>query len=232
MLGVFVGLGIDPRRPRPTTPAVLAVLGGIAMVAIRDSAPLALVLMAARHCRRRDRRRVCRLAARRAGRFRARAAGVRHRLAAAARRRRRVRVAVGGVCRAARRDCVELRRRPRQSAHRAASRLLPASASRRDAPGGRRIDHVFDRGARGAGDRGGVPRGRPACHRSVSRVGRCGGDRSGARRVPGSRCGDSTGRRRAHRRRDGGDSPAWAGGAGRRARHGARARLHARSSRW
>ena len=45
MLGVFIGLGIDLRRPRPSTPAALAVVGGIAMAAIRDSSPVALVLM-------------------------------------------------------------------------------------------------------------------------------------------------------------------------------------------
>ena len=46
MLGVFVGLGIDPQRPRLTTPAVLAVLGGLAMAAVRGSSPLELVFMA------------------------------------------------------------------------------------------------------------------------------------------------------------------------------------------
>lgn len=45
MLGVFIGLSIDPRRPRPTTPAVLAVLGGIIMIALRDSAAVALLLI-------------------------------------------------------------------------------------------------------------------------------------------------------------------------------------------
>ena len=45
MLGVFIGLGIDPRRPRPTSPAVLAVLGVIAMAALRDASPFARVLM-------------------------------------------------------------------------------------------------------------------------------------------------------------------------------------------
>jgi hypothetical protein len=45
MLGVFIGLGIHPRKPRPTTPAVLAVLGGIGMAAIRDSSPIALGLI-------------------------------------------------------------------------------------------------------------------------------------------------------------------------------------------
>lgn len=47
MLGVFIGLGVDPRRPRLTTPALLAVLGGIVMVAIRDATPAALLLAAA-----------------------------------------------------------------------------------------------------------------------------------------------------------------------------------------
>ena len=46
MLGVFIGLGIDPRRPRPTSPLVLAMLGGIAITTLRDASPLALVLMA------------------------------------------------------------------------------------------------------------------------------------------------------------------------------------------
>lgn len=46
MLGVFVGLGIDARRPQWNTPAVLAVLGGLAMAALRESSPVALVLMA------------------------------------------------------------------------------------------------------------------------------------------------------------------------------------------
>ncbi len=48
--------------------------------------------------------------------------------------------------------------------------------------------------------------GRPV-DRSVSGLGGCGGDRSGARRLPWSGCGDSTGCGRAHRRRDAGDSP-------------------------
>lgn len=47
MLGVFIGLGVDPRRPRLTTPALLAVLGGIVMVAIRDPTPAGLLLAAA-----------------------------------------------------------------------------------------------------------------------------------------------------------------------------------------
>lgn len=46
MLGVFIGLGLDPRRPRLTTPAVLAAIGGIAMVTMRDSSPAALALIA------------------------------------------------------------------------------------------------------------------------------------------------------------------------------------------
>jgi hypothetical protein len=45
MLGVFIGLGIHPRRPRPTTPAVLALLGGIVMAAVRDPSPVALGLI-------------------------------------------------------------------------------------------------------------------------------------------------------------------------------------------
>ena len=57
MLGVFIGLAIDVQRLQPgspnptamaapTSPAVLAVFAGIAMVAIRDSSPIALALMA------------------------------------------------------------------------------------------------------------------------------------------------------------------------------------------
>ena len=46
MLGVFIGLAINPRRPRPTAPAVMAVLGGLAMAALRDATPLAQVLTA------------------------------------------------------------------------------------------------------------------------------------------------------------------------------------------
>ena len=42
MLGVFIGLDIHLRQPRPTTPAVLAVLGGIAMATVRDSSPIVL----------------------------------------------------------------------------------------------------------------------------------------------------------------------------------------------
>lgn len=45
MLGVFVGLGIASRRPALTTPAALALLGGIAIAALRDTAPSAMVLM-------------------------------------------------------------------------------------------------------------------------------------------------------------------------------------------
>ena len=44
MLGAFIGLAIDPRRVRPTAPAVLAVLGGIAMASLRDASPLAQLL--------------------------------------------------------------------------------------------------------------------------------------------------------------------------------------------
>ena len=105
------------------------------------------------HRRRRHRRRVCWLAAGRAGRLRSRAAGVRHRIAAAGRRRRCLHVALRRICRAARRDCVELRRRPCEGAHRSAPRLLSASAVRRDAARGRRIDHVLGRSARSAGHR-------------------------------------------------------------------------------
>jgi hypothetical protein len=43
MLGVFVGLGIDPWRPRPTTPFVLAALGGLVLAALRDSSPVTLI---------------------------------------------------------------------------------------------------------------------------------------------------------------------------------------------
>lgn len=45
MLGVFIGLDIQLRHLRPTTPAVLAVLGGIAMIAVRDSSPIVLGLI-------------------------------------------------------------------------------------------------------------------------------------------------------------------------------------------
>jgi hypothetical protein len=46
MLGVFVGLAVDARRPRLTTPAVLAMLAGLAMAALRDPSPIGLALMA------------------------------------------------------------------------------------------------------------------------------------------------------------------------------------------
>lgn len=46
MLGVFIGLAIDPRRPRPSAPAVIAVMAGIAMAALRDATPLAQLLTA------------------------------------------------------------------------------------------------------------------------------------------------------------------------------------------
>lgn len=46
MLGVFIGLAIDPRRPRPSAPAAIAVLAGIAMAALRDATPLAQLLTA------------------------------------------------------------------------------------------------------------------------------------------------------------------------------------------
>jgi len=46
MVGVVIGLGIDTRRPGPAMPAVIALLGGITMAAMRDSSPVALVLMA------------------------------------------------------------------------------------------------------------------------------------------------------------------------------------------
>lgn len=46
MLGVFIGLAIDPRRPRPSAPAVLAVCAGIAMAVLRDAPPLAQLLTA------------------------------------------------------------------------------------------------------------------------------------------------------------------------------------------
>ena len=39
MLGVFVGLGVDARRPRLSTPAVLALAAGVAVVVLRDSPP-------------------------------------------------------------------------------------------------------------------------------------------------------------------------------------------------
>lgn len=46
MLGVFVGLAIDTRHPRVSTPAVLAVLGVAAIVALRDAAPGAVIVTA------------------------------------------------------------------------------------------------------------------------------------------------------------------------------------------
>lgn len=46
MLGVFIGLAIDPQRPRPSAPAVLALLAGIAMTAFRDAPPASQVLFA------------------------------------------------------------------------------------------------------------------------------------------------------------------------------------------
>jgi hypothetical protein len=46
MLGVFIGLGLDPRRPRLPAPAVLAVLGAMAIAALRDAAPVPLALTA------------------------------------------------------------------------------------------------------------------------------------------------------------------------------------------
>jgi hypothetical protein len=45
MLGVFIGLDIQLRQLRLTTPAALAVLGGIAMLTVRDSSPIVLGLM-------------------------------------------------------------------------------------------------------------------------------------------------------------------------------------------
>lgn len=45
MLGVFIGLDIQQRQPRPTTPAMLAVLCGVAMVAARDAPPIVLGLV-------------------------------------------------------------------------------------------------------------------------------------------------------------------------------------------
>ena len=45
MLGVFVGLDIAARRPELTTPAALAVIGGVAIAALRDAAPSAMLLM-------------------------------------------------------------------------------------------------------------------------------------------------------------------------------------------
>jgi hypothetical protein len=45
MLGVFIGLAIDPRRPRLTTPAALAVLGGVGLAVSRDTSANALALV-------------------------------------------------------------------------------------------------------------------------------------------------------------------------------------------
>jgi hypothetical protein len=45
MLGIFVGLAIDLRRPLLTTPALLALFGGFAIAALRDMTPSALALM-------------------------------------------------------------------------------------------------------------------------------------------------------------------------------------------
>jgi hypothetical protein len=45
MLGVFIGLGIDPRRPRLTTPAALAVLGGVGLAASRDTSANAMAIV-------------------------------------------------------------------------------------------------------------------------------------------------------------------------------------------
>jgi hypothetical protein len=44
MLGVFVGLAIDARRPRISTPAVLAVLGVVAILVLRDAPWAALTV--------------------------------------------------------------------------------------------------------------------------------------------------------------------------------------------
>ena len=44
MLGVFVGLSVDARRPRFTTPAALALIAGLAVVVFRDSQPSAMLL--------------------------------------------------------------------------------------------------------------------------------------------------------------------------------------------
>jgi hypothetical protein len=44
MLGVFVGLSVDARRPRLTTPVALALISGLAVVAFRDSPPSAMLL--------------------------------------------------------------------------------------------------------------------------------------------------------------------------------------------
>lgn len=44
MLGVFVGLSVDARRPRLTTPAALALISGVAVVVFRESPPFAMLL--------------------------------------------------------------------------------------------------------------------------------------------------------------------------------------------
>jgi hypothetical protein len=44
MLGVFVGLAIDARRPRLSAPALLAVIGVIAIVVLRDAAYRAVIV--------------------------------------------------------------------------------------------------------------------------------------------------------------------------------------------
>jgi hypothetical protein len=44
MLGVFVGLSVDARRPRFTTPAALALLAGVAVVVFRESPPTAMLV--------------------------------------------------------------------------------------------------------------------------------------------------------------------------------------------
>lgn len=46
MLGSFIGLAINVRRLQPTAPAVLAVVGGVAMASLRDASPLAQLLTA------------------------------------------------------------------------------------------------------------------------------------------------------------------------------------------
>jgi hypothetical protein len=45
MMGVFIGLDIQVRQPRPTTPAALAVLGGIVLLTLRDSSPIVLAFI-------------------------------------------------------------------------------------------------------------------------------------------------------------------------------------------
>lgn len=46
MLGVFIGLAIDPRQPRLSAPAAIALLGGVVMTALRNAPPMTLVLFA------------------------------------------------------------------------------------------------------------------------------------------------------------------------------------------